>query len=74
MRKILIVDDNRMNIAFAKGCLEDEYELSSANSGEEAVAILAEWRFDLVLPPYLPSHLPSPAPLFLTSPYFSASK
>ena len=53
MRKILIVDDNRMNIAFAKGCLEDEYELSSANSGEEAVAILAEWRFDLVLLDYV---------------------
>lgn len=53
MKKILIVDDNRTNIAFAKGCLGDQYELASANSGEEAVQILSGQRFDLVLLDYV---------------------
>ena len=53
MKRILIVDDNRMNIAFAKGCLGDMYEMLSANSGEEAVDILSRQRFDLVLLDYV---------------------
>lgn len=53
MKKILIVDDNRMNIAFATDCLKEQYSLFSANSGQEAIDILGEKQFDLVLLDYV---------------------
>ncbi len=53
MKRILIVDDNRTNIAFAKGCLGNRYEFTSAHSGEEAVDILSRQKYDLVLLDYV---------------------
>jgi signal transduction histidine kinase len=47
--KILIVDDNAMNREIIEEMLEDQYELASVASGEEALAISRDFRPDLVL-------------------------
>jgi len=47
--KILIVDDNLTNRAVIEEALGDRYELKSAGSGEEALALLSEFRPDIVL-------------------------
>lgn len=47
--KILIVDDDPMNIDILMDDLEDLYTLRSAESGEEALQIIPEFRPDLIL-------------------------
>jgi putative two-component system response regulator len=48
--RILVVDDNPMNIELIAENLEDEgYEIGRAQSGEEALRQIAERAFDLVL-------------------------
>ncbi|MBU3916943.1 response regulator [bacterium] len=47
--KILIVDDDPMNIDILMDDLEDLYILKSADSGEEALKIIPEFCPDLVL-------------------------
>ncbi len=47
--KILIVDDDPMNIDILMDDLEDLYTLRSAESGEEALQIIPEFYPDLIL-------------------------
>jgi len=47
--KILIVDDDPMNIDILMDDLEDLYTLRSAVSGEEALLIIPEFHPDLIL-------------------------
>lgn len=47
--KILIVDDDPMNIDILRDDLEDLYTLRSAESGEEALQIIPEFYPDLIL-------------------------
>jgi CheY-like chemotaxis protein len=47
--KILIVDDDPMNIDILMDDLEDLYVLQSAESGEEALQIIPEFYPDLIL-------------------------
>jgi len=47
--RILIVDDNRVQSRIACACLADEYELETAESGEECLTKLATFAPDLVL-------------------------
>ena len=49
-RKILIVDDDRLNIRILGGILKGEcYALAEADSGESALGLYATFRPDLVL-------------------------
>ncbi len=49
-RKILVVDDDRINIRIISGILKQEgYTLADANSGEQALQIYASFQPDLVL-------------------------
>jgi signal transduction histidine kinase len=49
-RKVLIVDDDRMNIRVLRGILKgDGYTLAEADSGESALLLYANFRPDLVL-------------------------
>lgn len=47
--KILIVDDDPMNIDILMDDLEDLYTLRSAESGEEALQIIPDFHPDLIL-------------------------
>jgi CheY-like chemotaxis protein len=47
--KILIVDDDPMNIDILRDDLEELYTLRSAESGEEALQIIPEFYPDLIL-------------------------
>lgn len=47
--KILIVDDQPLNISILNELFRDEYELHSATSGEQALALCASQQPDLVL-------------------------
>ncbi len=47
--KILIVDDNDLNLELATQLLEDDYEVQTATNGQEALDVAAEFRPDLVL-------------------------
>ena len=49
MKKILIVDDNRLNIIAAKNVLNDIYSVSSVTSGEQALEFLNSESCDLIL-------------------------
>lgn len=49
MKKILIVDDDRVNLIVAKRLLGTEYEPITVNSGAEALSYLKDNRVDLVL-------------------------
>ncbi len=49
MKKILIVDDEIMNLALEKHALSGEYEVTSATSGEEALQCLEEEIPDMIL-------------------------
>jgi signal transduction histidine kinase len=49
-RKILIVDDDRMNLRILGGILrQDGFELAEARSGEQALELYAQFQPDLVL-------------------------
>lgn len=47
--RILIVDDNPMNLAVLEELLSDDYETVSAESGEEAISLATEFKPDLVM-------------------------
>jgi CheY-like chemotaxis protein len=51
MRKILLVDDNRLILTALSDAFAGDYEVVRASSGEEAVGILAsvDSRFDLII-------------------------
>lgn len=49
MKHILLVDDDSMNLLLEKHVLKNDYEVSMAQSGEEALAFLERERPDLVL-------------------------
>jgi CheY-like chemotaxis protein len=52
MRKILIVDDSADNVALVKYFLGDEYDCLVATSGIEALVLVQDIQFDLVLSDY----------------------
>ena len=54
-QRILVVDDDSMNLRFAKRMLGDHYELSCVSSGAEALQVLAEFNPHLAL---LDLHMP----------------
>lgn len=47
--RILIVDDNEVNVDILEEILADDFELATASSGEEALQVVARWHPDLVL-------------------------
>ncbi|MCP4984272.1 MAG: response regulator [Gammaproteobacteria bacterium] len=47
--RILLVDDNPMNLAVLEELLKDDYETMSAKSGEEAKSLAVEFKPDLVM-------------------------
>ena len=47
--KILIVDDNHLNMEVLKSFLQEKYKLRTASNGEEALEICSEFRPDLIL-------------------------
>ena len=49
MKKILIVEDVKLNVELLTQLLEDEYELITASDGEEGVTMAAQERPDLIL-------------------------
>lgn len=49
MKTILLVDDENIHHILARRIMRDSYELKSAYSGEEALTMLKESTFDLVL-------------------------
>jgi putative two-component system response regulator len=55
MDRILVVDDDKMNLKMAEHILKQNYEVLCVTSGEEALEILAGERMDLIL---LDLHMP----------------
>lgn len=49
MKRILIVDDNRTNLAVVSSVLTGQYQVAEADSGAEALAYLADHSVDLIL-------------------------
>lgn len=49
LKRILVVDDDRMNLSRAKMILNKEYEVDLASSGTEALHVLSRKQVDLVL-------------------------
>jgi CheY-like chemotaxis protein len=49
MKKILIVEDVKLNVDLLTQLLEDEYELITASDGEEGVTMAAQEQPDLIL-------------------------
>ncbi len=49
MKHILVVDDDRVNLAYAKKALENRYKVTPVVSGEQALAFLEKHRPDLIL-------------------------
>jgi len=47
--RILIVDDDAMNIDILMDSLEDEYDVKAAESGEEALEIIPDYKPNLIL-------------------------
>lgn len=47
--KLLVVDDNEINLAIMQEILGDDYELALASSGEEALTVAGEFMPDLIL-------------------------
>lgn len=47
--KVLIVDDDAMNVDILTDDLEEKYTVKSADSGEEAIKIIPEFRPDVIL-------------------------
>lgn len=48
-KRILVVDDDEMNLARSRIILKQEYDVLVANSGMEALRILGQEKIDLVL-------------------------
>jgi CheY-like chemotaxis protein len=48
-KTILLVDEDTLNLAFYKNILKTSYDMVIARSGEEALRLLEEKSFDLVL-------------------------
>src|SRR6185437_5990718 len=46
---ILVVDDEPSMLLYTRTLLESDYEVKTANSGEEAIQKLQSWRPDLML-------------------------
>jgi putative two-component system response regulator len=55
MDRILVVDDDKMNLKMAEHILKQNYEVLCVTSGEEALELLAQERMDLIL---LDLHMP----------------
>lgn len=49
MKKILVVDDEKINLILAKRLLADEYDVTAVESGEKALDYMSENKVDLVL-------------------------
>jgi two-component system cell cycle response regulator DivK len=49
VKKILIVEDNEVNLELATQLLEDDFELFTARDGQEGVAMASSCRPDLIL-------------------------
>ncbi len=49
MKKILVVDDEKINLILAKRLLSDEYDVATAESGQQALDFMADNKVDLVL-------------------------
>jgi two-component system, cell cycle response regulator DivK len=49
MKKILIIEDVKLNVELLTQLLEDEYELITASNGEEGVTMAAQEWPDLIL-------------------------
>ncbi len=49
MEKILLVDDEKPSLLIMKGFLEDDFDISEAANGKEALAKSEEWKPDLML-------------------------
>lgn len=49
MKKILVVDDNKMNLKIAKKVLAGGYEIVLAESGEAAIRYLQDHTADMIL-------------------------
>ncbi|MBP2649815.1 MAG: diguanylate cyclase response regulator [Firmicutes bacterium] len=47
--EILIVDDSRLNLRMMKNILDDEYEVMTTQTGKQALDILKQKSFDLIL-------------------------
>ena len=47
--RILIVDDHPINVLILGDLLEDDYQVATASSGEEALARMSEFAPDLIL-------------------------
>ena len=47
--RILLVDDNPTNLAILEEMLEDEFDLATSTSGEEALALATEFEPALIL-------------------------
>ena len=48
-KRVLAVDDNELNIEIIKEVLDDEYNLKTATTGEEALEVAVEFRPDVIL-------------------------
>ena len=49
MRNILVIDDNKLNLATARKVLSDEYKVIPAIKGEQALAYLESGSCDIIL-------------------------
>lgn len=48
-RKVLAVDDNRMNLAILEELLSDEFDLRCVETGGDAISVAKAWEPDAVL-------------------------
>ena len=48
-RKILVVDDNPLNIEIVREVLEEDYNLKTVTTGREALEIATDFQPDIVL-------------------------
>lgn len=49
MKKIVVVDDDRVNLILARRLLSKEFEILTASSGKEALSVISENNPDLIL-------------------------
>ena len=48
-KRVLAVDDNELNLEIIKEILDDEYNLKTATTGEEALEVAVDFRPDIIL-------------------------